>query len=262
MSNNLDIYVINLDKDTERLTQITRRLSPNFFTRIPGVYGNDINPTEHSEILFTSKYLLPRSAIGCALSHRKAIQTFLDTSNKPYGLIIEDDAEPLSKYFMEETMDAIKNAPTDWNIIKLDYNPKYNVPHYHRLFSTATTAYIINKAGAEKFLRQPVVYHIDVDMNFYDLKMYNNPNIVFEQQWGKENNSNNRKYSLYNPFTYIHDGINYKILRILGSEYTVADLVLFLFVIALIIIIWVYRLDKYIIAILFRGRGFSKSTVK
>ena len=61
--------------------------------------------------------MLPKSAIGCDLSHRKAIQTFLDTSNKPYGLIVEDDAEPLSKYFMEETMDAIKNAPTDWNII-------------------------------------------------------------------------------------------------------------------------------------------------
>jgi GR25 family glycosyltransferase involved in LPS biosynthesis len=256
--NNFDIYVINLDKDTDRLHQITHTLSPNMFTRIPGVYGNDLNTEEYDEILYTSKHFVPKSAIGCAMSHRKAIQTFMNTSNKPYALILEDDAVPLTKHYMEEVADAIKNAPPDWNIIKLDYNPRYNIPYYHRLFTLQTTAYIINKQGAEKFLRQPIIYHIDVDMNFYDLKMYNNPKVLFDQIWDKNNHSNNRIYSLYNPLNYIHEGINFKVLRILGGEYTVADLVLYLLILTLIIVLWVHRVDKYIVKLL----RLPKFTVK
>lgn len=251
---NVDIYVINLDKDHDRLKKITQRLSPNYFTRIPGVYGNDVNLDEHSEIMYTSKHLVPKSAIGCALNHRKAIQTFLDTSNQLYALILEDDAEPLSNNYMEEVAKAIQHAPSDWNIIKLDYNPKYNIPYYHRLFTLQTTAYIINKSGAERFLRQPVIYHIDVDMNFYDLKMYNSPTIVFDQFWDKENHSNNRVYSLYNPFIYLHEGINFKILRLGNTEYTVADLILYLVILmTVVVLVRVYRPDKYAVR-LFRGR--------
>lgn len=256
--NQFDIYVINLDKDTDRLKQITYNLSPNLFTRIPGVYGNALNTNEYNEILYTSKHLLPKSAIGCAMSHRKAIQTFMNTSNKPYALILEDDAVPLTKHYMEEVADAIKNAPSDWNIIKLDYIPKYNIPYYHQLFTLQTTAYVINKPGAEKLLRQPIIYHIDVDMNFYDLKMYNNPKVLFDQNWDENNHSNNRAYSLYNPLNSIHEGINFKAVRILGIEYTAADLILYLIILILIIVLWVHRVDKYVVKLL----RFPKFTVK
>lgn len=239
--NDIDIFVINLDKDQDRLHKITSVLSPHFFTRIPGVYGNDLNIDEHNEIYYTSKHLAPKSAIGCAMSHRKAIQTFLRTSNKPYALILEDDAEPITKNYMAEVVTSIQNAPSDWEIIKLDYIPNYNTTYYNTLFSLAATAYIINRAGAEKCMRQSVVYHIDVDMHFYGLNMYNNPTLVFKQDWTKNSHSNNRIYSLYNPFTFVHEAWNYKMLRILNTEHTFADLVLYILILVCIIIVFQYR---------------------
>jgi GR25 family glycosyltransferase involved in LPS biosynthesis len=239
--NDIDIFVINLDKDRDRLNKITRNLSPHFFTRIPGVYGNDLNVDEYDEIVYTSKYLVPKSTIGCAMSHRKALQTFLRTSNKPYALILEDDAEPIHKNYMSEVVASIQNAPPDWEIIKLDYQPNYNVNTYNKLFSIIATAYIINKSGAEKFLRQDVVYHIDFDMNFYDLTMYNNPTIVFKQVWDENNHSNNRTYSLYNPFSFLHEAYNFKMLRILNNEYTYADILLFISILTILIVLFRYR---------------------
>ena len=239
--NDIDIFVINLDKDHDRLNKITRNLSPHFFTRISGVYGKDLNVDEYDEIVYTSKYLAPKSAIGCAMSHRRALQTFLRTSNRPYALILEDDAEPIHKNYMSEVVASIQNAPPDWDIIKLDYLPNYNVNTYNKLFSIITTAYIINKSGAEKFLRQDVVYHIDFDMNFYDLTMYNNPTIVFKQVWDENNHSNNRIYSLYNPFTFLHEVCNFKMLRILNNEYTYADILLFISILTILIVLFRYR---------------------
>ena len=87
----IDIYVINLEKDVDRLEKITEALKPNQFTRIQGVYGKDLDVTQIDDVFYTSQYLTPKSAIGCALSHRKALSHFLQHSNKDYVLILEDD---------------------------------------------------------------------------------------------------------------------------------------------------------------------------
>jgi GR25 family glycosyltransferase involved in LPS biosynthesis len=47
---NFDIYVINLDKDTDRLTKITKKLDPNKFIRIPAVYGKEIDLNNNDDI--------------------------------------------------------------------------------------------------------------------------------------------------------------------------------------------------------------------
>jgi GR25 family glycosyltransferase involved in LPS biosynthesis len=238
MENDFDIYVINLDKDTNRLEKINNYLDDRYI-RIPGVYGEHEEFIKNNEIFYLTRYLCPKSALGCFMSHRRALKTFLETSNKDYAVILEDDAEPCFHDWYEKINESIQNAPGDWDIIKLDYLPKFTIfdkSAYTKIPSLITTAYIINKKSAEKILKHKMVYHIDIQYNFMGLNIYNNPEIVFEQIWDEENNSNNRIKSFYNIFGY--ECWNFKAIRIFIKEYTFGDLILLvLFILILVFIL-------------------------
>jgi GR25 family glycosyltransferase involved in LPS biosynthesis len=219
------IYVLNLDKDKERLDEITKKLYPNKFTRISGIYGKDINMDEYPEITFSSKYLAPYSAIGSSLSHQKAVKEFLNNSNLDYAVILEDDAVPVNTNYIEEIRRTIRNAPADWDIIKLDYWPVYST-EYNRYPSLLLTAYIINKRGAKKLLDYKVIYYYDFVLNFTSLKIYNNPKIIFQQIWDENNSSNARSTNNYNPISSLYEGLNFKLIRLFNIEFTIADFIL------------------------------------
>lgn len=252
MSNNndIDIYVINLDKDADRLEEMKQKLSPNQFIRIQGIYGNETDFTNYEEIFITSKIFSPKSALGCALSHRKAADTFLQESVKKYALVLEDDATPVNSNFMEEVVASIANAPSDWEIIKLDYLPNFNMNTYNRLPSVVMTAYILNKDSARKLLDHTVYYHLDLDLLFSNMVIYNNPKIVFQQQWGRTVKSNNQiNEPSINPFTYIHPFLNFKALRLFDYNILYSDLILLLVIVVLIIYYYemvfdFFRLDE------------------
>jgi GR25 family glycosyltransferase involved in LPS biosynthesis len=246
-SQNFDIYVINLDKDTERLKKITKNLDQTNFKRIPGIYGGHENFVNHPDIFFTSRYLVPKSTIGCTLSHRLAMTTFLEESDKPYVVILEDDAEPTTPTYMDKIEESIKNAPPDWDMIKLDYAPNINISAYNKMPSLLMTAYIINKNGAEKLLQHKMYYHFDVELAFFGLNIYNNPVIVFKQVWDENNNSNNRSKKTYNPFCYIDESLNFKAVRLGSYEFTYAEIAMFL-LLFIIFIIWIVHnapISKY-----------------
>jgi len=246
-----EIYLLNLDKDTERLNEMSKKLYPNRFHRISGIHGNHANLDNYPEIVLAAKYLTPKSAIGCALTHRKAIKTFLDNSNLDYALILEDDATPINNNYMEEIRNAIQNAPSDWDIIKLDYWPEFS-HNYNSYPTLLTTAYIINKTGAKKLLDYKVVYHYDVDLNFTNMKIYNSPKVIFRQIWDEQYHSNNRITSSYNPIASIYEGLNFKILRLFDYEFTFADFFLFLFLILIFTLL--YNTKMYYKKFLFTNR--------
>lgn len=232
--NNFDFYVINLDKDVDRLKEIEQNLYPNKFIRIPGVYGKEMNFENNTDIFFTSRYLVPKSVLGSCLSHQKAIKTFLNTSSKDYAVILEDDAIPNNTNYMNEINDAINNAPSNWDLIKLDFFPKYS-NNFNKNFTTLATAYIINKKGANKYLENKIFYFPDVDVHFYNLNLYNNTKIVFSQDWSKY--SNNKIITSFNPFDLLpNTALSFKCIRILNKEYTFSDLFLFLLFFVLFII--------------------------
>jgi GR25 family glycosyltransferase involved in LPS biosynthesis len=229
-----DIYVINLDKDTKRLEKMTRALYPNNFKRIPGIYGNDYDFSNDDAVYFTSKYFCPKSVIGIALSHRLALKTFLETSQKEYLLLLEDDAEPTSEDYITKTKKSIKGAPKDWDIIKLDYGfsitdptSDYSEKNYLSYYSALSTGLIINRRAAEKILQNKIYWHYDNDIYFYGIKIYNNPEKVFKQTWDENNNSNNRNKSIYPNSTEFLESFNFKILRIGEKEFSWNDLVYF-----------------------------------
>lgn len=239
---NFDIYVINLDKDIERLTKIDKYLDDKY-VRIPGIYGEHEDFSKNDDIFYSSRYLCPKSLLGCFMSHRRALKTFLETSNKDYAVILEDDAEPCFDNYLEKINESIQNAPEGWDIIKLDYLPKYNIfdkPTYTKFPSLLLTAYIVNKKSAEHILKHKMVYYTDIQFMFMGLNIYNNPEIVFEQIWDEENNSNNRKKSFFNVFGY--ECWNFKAIRIFDNEYTFGDLILLWFLLLVLSIFLIFTL--------------------
>jgi len=233
-----DIYLINLDKDADRLEKFKNNISPNQFIRIPGIHGNKHEFHCNQEVFFTSRYFAPKSAIGCAMSHRLAVKTFLDESDKPFVLICEDDAEPRLTNYIEKIEESIKNAPPDWDMIKYDYLPNYNIGEFNKIPSLILTAYLINKKGAEKLLKHKIYYFPDIELPFFGLNIYNNPELLFTQIWDENNNSNNRVCTKNNPFCYISEPLNFKAIRLGIYEFTFADLILFLLVFLIIIYIF------------------------
>jgi GR25 family glycosyltransferase involved in LPS biosynthesis len=238
-----DIYVINLDKDHERLEKMKARLGENKFTRIQGIYGNDYDYSNDDAVYFTCKYLCPKSVIGCALSHRLALKTFLETSNKEYLLLLEDDAEPVDADFMKKTEACIKNAPDNWDVIKLDWgvsiwpqSNSYVAKNYHSHYSALTTGLIINKKGAKQILANKIYWHYDNDLFFYGIKVYNSPEKLFKQTWDEENSSNNRIKSMYPSGNEILESMNFKIIRLFGNELSWNDLIYSLLILLLFIL--------------------------
>lgn len=243
MNNKINIYVINLEKDTERLSEMENKLSPNTFTRIPAIYGNQDDLSKFKSIVITSRILTPKSVLATGLSHKKAVETYLaDTEtdidlNTTFGLILEDDATPINDDYMEKVNIAIQNAPPDWEIIKLDYLPNTSFGFYNKIPTTLFTAYLINRKGAKKYIKTSVYYHVDLDIWFTNIIIYNNPYRVFEQKWDNDNGSNNQIYNIYNPFSTKFYILNYKALRLFENEYTIADLIILLVVFMIFIFI-------------------------
>jgi len=247
MNNKINIYVINLEKDTNRLNEIKDKLSPYTFTRIPAIYGNQDDLSIFKDVIITSRVLTPKSVLATGLSHKKAVETYLADidSDSTIGLILEDDATPIHKNYMENVKDAIQNAPSDWEIIKLDYLPNTSLGYYNKIPTTLFTAYLINRKGAEKYVKTPIYYHVDLDVWFKNIVIYNNPSREFEQKWDNNNGSNNQIYNIYNPFSRKFYILNYKALRLFENEYTIADLMLFLFVFIFVLICFYFYKNHY-----------------
>lgn len=113
--------VINLPNAVERRQAICAQAEQYNLPLqiIPAVSGNDLpQHTGYNRFmrhLFYANDLLPNE-IGCTLSHKKALQTFLETS-ADYVVILEDDAllAPFFKEGIQELVERLKG----WEVVKL-----------------------------------------------------------------------------------------------------------------------------------------------
>lgn len=170
-------YVINLDRDVQRLDAVTQNLNmlglP--FKRIQGIVGKELpNWEKYVDLKAYAKRnrrTIPRlGEIGCYLSHLKAMEAFLN-ANEPWCIILEDDAEVLP-----ECLDVINGlaAYDDWDMVKL-FNFHHGLPFkkrslglnhnlvIHLTRTTSSAAYAINRRAAHKLLRSalPITEQID-----------------------------------------------------------------------------------------------------
>ena len=171
------IYVINLDRDTERMASIHANLVRIglSYERLPAVMGKDVTDWEKlvdlSAYAWRNRLDMPRAGeVGCTLSHLKAMETFLKT-DAPWCVILEDDVEVLPA--CAEVLRSLAEKD-DWDLVKL-FNFHSGMPvkkralasgHYlvvHLTRTTSSAAYVVNRRAAETLLKsmRPITEQVD-----------------------------------------------------------------------------------------------------
>jgi glycosyl transferase, family 25 len=171
------IYVINLDRDAERMASIRANLEALGlpFERLPAVMGKDVPEWEKlvdlSAYAWRNRLDSPRAGeVGCYLSHLKAMETFLRT-DAPWCVILEDDVEVLPA--CGEVLRTL-GEKDDWDLVKL-FNFHAGLPvkkralgagHHlvaHLTRTTSSAAYVVNRRAAETLLKsmRPITEQVD-----------------------------------------------------------------------------------------------------
>jgi glycosyl transferase family 25 len=148
----MKVYVINLDRDRERLAHMREQLGSVSFTRVAAVDGT--RTTESTKGL-------TRFELACLASHRDAWRLFLDTSDA-HACFLEDDLHLWQGF--AELVDDDRWVPSDAHSVKLDtYLQKVKLGERRpvpdgrqvaRLYSRheSSAAYLLSRAGAERYL--------------------------------------------------------------------------------------------------------------
>ena len=171
------IYVINLDRDTERMDSIRANLEALGlpFERLSAVMGKDVPEWEKlvdmSAYAWRNRLDTPRAGeVGCYLSHLKAMETFLRT-DAPWCVILEDDVEVLPA--CGEVLRSL-GEKDDWDLVKL-FNFHSGLPvkkralgadHHlvvHLTRTTSSAAYVVNRLAAKTLLKsmRPITEQVD-----------------------------------------------------------------------------------------------------
>lgn len=185
---NLSVYVINLDRNKERLDNFIEQyiqsdLKEIQFNRMRAIDGKAlrmedyVSPTALKEILDaetngyrTKHYQLSRGGVGCYLSHQGVYKKIAE-QDTPYALIFEDDVD-IDPQLLAKSNVAMKLVPDDWDIVLLScfcikcdrYDVYSQVERFYLLH-----AYMIRKEAAAKMFKlleeKPVEQQIDWEIS-------------------------------------------------------------------------------------------------
>lgn len=119
-----NVYVLNLDRDAERLSHMREQLEhlglP--WVRVPGVLGSSLDAGTLNQSLdrqaFERTHGMPPvlGEVGCYLSHLKAQQVFLE-SEHDFAIILEDDVVLGDK--LPAAIEQLINCQDAWDMVKL-----------------------------------------------------------------------------------------------------------------------------------------------
>jgi glycosyl transferase family 25 len=186
MFDELEIYVINLDRSFERMERIGERLK-----KINLIYKR-ISATDGNKTKFTKKEISPKkymlahgktmtpSEIGCYISHYNVMNEFINNSKKEYALILEDDMV-FNEDFINVLEKLLKNK--SWDMIKLNgkhkggniklikINSKYTLTK-NLFFKSQSGAYLVNRRAGEKYLKKLLPMFVPLDHEFIKFWKY------------------------------------------------------------------------------------------
>ncbi len=222
-----NIYVINLDRDNQRLVDLQSQFDNVglSFERVSGVYGKDLTDKQlEQNVSKLYRKFGPKSAIGCAMSHMKVWQRIVD-NNDQVALILEDDVV-FTDNFLEKFNSIFPTVPNDFDILYLGcinscninkkfdmyysitknilFKGKYTKPFvkindhvFEPPLPLAAHAYIITNKTAryllENFKKDLIKFHVDVQMVWYTyyLRVYCIYPHLINQENVNVNSSNN-----------------------------------------------------------------------
>jgi len=152
------IYCTNLDGQPERWEYMESQFKYweiENYTRISGYDGRDDDLSD----IIKGKYPdnVSSGEIGCLTSHLKAIKYWLETSDTPCAIIMEDDCDlSVAKNWPFTWKDFYSKVPYDYDVIQLAIinTVSVNVKLHRRFVNDFSTAcYIITRHHAEKLVR-------------------------------------------------------------------------------------------------------------
>jgi glycosyl transferase family 25 len=163
--------LLNLDHDTARLDHMQKQLARAgvVFVRQPGILGDAV-PAELKSYFYHAsgkpRTGMKRGEIGCYASHLRALKRVADGDYGDVALIMEDDLDIVPN-LLEIVAEARAVLPAHWDIVRLSNPPrrayaplaKIGGRHYLARYSkipNSAGAYLVTRAGAQKFLRHGV----------------------------------------------------------------------------------------------------------
>ena len=214
--NNSKVFVINLDKDKDRLKEFTQYYQESDFkdiplNRFPGIQGNNVNSdewiaphakTDYQRNIITKKrekhHELSQGGLGCFMSHlelAKQLTEEQDPAIQQY-IVFEDDSKckSNSKSDLHKYMSYL---PKDWDFFiahPLRNNGK-TINEYIKKPSSfwGLGLYVINKEGAKKLIQEVEEKKIDGQIDCYLSRMnqQNNMNVYTCYKSLVDDNSHN-----------------------------------------------------------------------
>jgi len=185
------VYVINLEKDKERLKEFDTQLSKNRikYERFNAIVGSKV--LKDDRLTNYCNTFCTDGMKGCALSHITIWDTMIKNGYRNV-MVCEDDAM-IPESFDTKFQNIYYQIPKDYDILYLGclfgckddstlnklvtkisgYEPEdINSDVYKIKGTIGTHCYIISLEGAQKFVDKPITFHIDVQLMYW-IKTYN-----------------------------------------------------------------------------------------
>ena len=152
------IYYLNLEAEPERKIYMETQFKYwdiDNYTRIEAYDGRDDRDLGH---ILKGRYpdSMSSGEVGCTTSHLKALKHYLDTSDAPCALIMEDDCDlGTAAHWPFTWRDFYSKVPYDYDVVQLAIiNPaQINVQLHKRFVNDFSTAcYLIHRRHAKKLM--------------------------------------------------------------------------------------------------------------
>jgi GR25 family glycosyltransferase involved in LPS biosynthesis len=183
--NGMQCYIINLDRDTERMAKIGAALARYSFiaaARINAVRGGDLPDIACKILTSKSEARNHKGTLGCSLSHAVAWEAIV-RSGAQCSLILEDDSEP-------EGIETLRDfrMPADIDLVFCNARMVYQesgttlmplLPAFEFMIRNRTAVgadgYLLSEGGATKllefFARDGFYSHLDLRLAAYSLTL-------------------------------------------------------------------------------------------
>ncbi len=169
----MKIFVINLDRDEERLKFAQEQAEKNGFSfeRVAGVFAKEMSASELKKDVNYLRFTLRMGKrpglgeIGCALSHIKIYRKMVE-ENLPYACILEDDIFILDNF--KEQLEKIGKwfDPKKPTVVRLNMpveTDKTNEPVIRDHIAYSACSYCLNLAAAKALLKDNFPVHTFAD---------------------------------------------------------------------------------------------------
>jgi len=152
------IYYLNLDGQPERKEYIERQFKYWEIENYERISAYDGREDDLSDIV-KGKYpdSMTSGEIGCTTSHLKAINHWINTSDSPYAIFMEDDVDiDIARFWNFTWKEFASKLPYDWDVVQLSIicTGGLHVRLHKRFVNDFSTAcYMITRHHAEKMLK-------------------------------------------------------------------------------------------------------------